>query len=503
MIRDGVGQGKAAAGWMGTASRSAEKRQNLRHRIWEKGYQRLSSKRGASLAVALLGFLLCATVGSVVLAAASASMGRTEKPDSDADLQRYSLESAAAFILEEMQKPEASSNHGESTEAGNASSDEETRASQTFQFTQEWYEKTAKVSMISLKKDGGSITLRVDKDSNDYTEGPTVRVGGDPILLLDQKETEARVRNLPDPATYSYGANTISLSDYQEYKDVVEQEDANKFQYQTKFFQSAGNNLSPTDHTVNTNNGTSPISSLQDLRDVCAEQICRHFYYEMIQADNAESGEPDNSSWEERGTPPARRWTQLVAGKTYCVTMKNVRIEAAGTGNGTESGGTGTIYPVFADVTMDQNFNLTFHLYCGSREDGTLENATAEKSMLNLYVCFPCDEAATKTAYTSTSTSDQKDLDDPLILVSTETFTFTGSFNPEDIPKNSENGSSKVTVSETQVTDSDDPSATVTTYTVTTEEKLPRTRTVVTTKRSVTLPVTWKQGVISTKEPQY
>ena len=88
-------------------------------------------------------------------------------------------------------------------------------------------------------------------------------------------------------------------------------------------------------------------------------------------------------------------------------------------------------------------------------------------------------------------------------LVSTETITFTGTFNQEDIPKNSENGGSKVTVSEPQVTEGDDPSATVTTYTVTTEEKLTRTRTVVTTKRSVTLPVTWKQGVISTKKPEY
>ena len=501
MKRDSVGQGKACAGQMGTASCSAEKRQNLRHRIWEKGYQRLNSKRGASLAVALLGFLLCATVGSVVLAAASASMGRTERPDSDADLQRYSLESAAAFILEELQKPKALSTPGESTEGGKASSDEETRASQTFQFTQSWYEKTAKVSMISLKKDSdGKNSLRVDKDSDDYTEGPTVRVGGDPILLLDQKTEEGK-RSLPYPATYSFGEHTVTLSDYAEYMDVVEKEDNNKFQYQTEFFQGAGNNLSSKNNTVNTN--TTSISSLQDLRDVCAEQICRHFYYEMIQAGDAKSEEPVDSSWGESGTPAAQRWTQLVAGKTYCVTMRNVRIEVAGTGNETESGDQGTIYPVFADVTMDQNFNLTFHPYCGSREDGTLEKVSADNSMLNLYVSFPCDTAVTKTAYTSTSTSESTELLPSLTLVSTETITFTGPYDRADIPKNSENGDSKVTVSDPQVTEGDDPSATVTTYTVTTEEKLTRTRTVVTTERSVTLPVTWKQGVISTKEPEY
>ena len=483
---------------MGTASCSAEKRQNLRHRIWEKGYQRLNSKRGASLAVALLGFLLCATVGSVVLAVASASMGRTERPDSDADLQRYSLESAAAFILEELQKPKAPGTPGESTEGGKASSDEETRASQTFQFTQSWYEKTAKVSMISLKKEGDEISSRVDKDSNDYTEGPTVRVGGDPILLLDQKKTEEREPSLPYPATYSYGEHTVTLSDYAEYMDVVEKEDNNKFQYQTEFFQNAGNNLSSKNNTVNTNNNANPISSLQDLRDVCAEQICRHFYYEMIQAGDAKSGEPDDSSWGESGTPAAQRWTQLVAGKTYCVTMRNVRIEVEGTGKETESGDQGTIYPVFADVTMDQNFNLTFHLYCGSREDGTLEYVSEDNSMLNLYVSFPCDTAVTKTAYTSTSTSEPNKLS-PLMLVSTETITFTGPYDRADVP----NGSDTVTVKGPDVTEGDDPSATVTTYTVTTEEELSRTRTVVTTNRSVTLPVTWKQGVISTKKPEY
>ena len=51
---------------------------------------------------ALLLFLICATVGSVILAAAASSMGRTSSPDTDANRQRYSLESASRVIINDI-----------------------------------------------------------------------------------------------------------------------------------------------------------------------------------------------------------------------------------------------------------------------------------------------------------------------------------------------------------------------------------------------------------------
>ena len=65
----------------------------LRKRIFNK----LSSARGASLTMALLLFLVCAVVGSVVLAAGTAAAGRiSERAQSD---QRYFAVTSAAELL--------------------------------------------------------------------------------------------------------------------------------------------------------------------------------------------------------------------------------------------------------------------------------------------------------------------------------------------------------------------------------------------------------------------
>lgn len=471
----------------------------MRHCVFQKIHNRFLSSRGASLAVALLGFLFCATVGSVVLAAASVSMGRTTKPDSDADMQRYSLESAAAFILEEVQNSPSSKKQNE----------------QTFTFSQNWYYTTARADYISLKMgEDGTISDHVKRGSDEYAEGPTIKVGGDAILALDQKpsnNSSADSENTSSNSTSKFldGTN-IPLSCYPEYNNLLESNNNNAFKYQTNLFQAAGQNLNSSDHDVNTNNLTSSISSLQDLRNVCAEQICRHFWWEMAQADPEDANsDQDDSNWGENGTPTARNWSRIVEGKTYSVTMQGVRIEVTseeGTiiGNKEEGSDTRTIYPVYADVTMDQNFNLTFHLYCGSKEDGTLDDPDAEKSMLNLWVSFPCDDQKTKTAYTTNSSETDSGLN-PLYLVSTRTVRFTGSYQSADAPAPSDDGSVKVTVTGPvkENENENDPSQTVSVYTVTTEEKLSGQMHVVMTERGVDLPVTWKPGTILAKAPQY
>lgn len=60
-------------------------------------YKKFISREGASLAVALLLFLVCAMVGSVVLAGASASAGRLSQRR-QLQQERYALESAADMI---------------------------------------------------------------------------------------------------------------------------------------------------------------------------------------------------------------------------------------------------------------------------------------------------------------------------------------------------------------------------------------------------------------------
>ena len=59
--------------------------------------EKLKSESGASLALALLFFLICAVIGSVVLSAATASSGRLSNI-ADNDQRYYSVTSAAVLV---------------------------------------------------------------------------------------------------------------------------------------------------------------------------------------------------------------------------------------------------------------------------------------------------------------------------------------------------------------------------------------------------------------------
>lgn len=63
---------------------------------------RLKREDGASLAAALLFFVLCGVGASIILAAASASSGKMEQVPA-ADQKRFAVESAAAFLRDEFQ----------------------------------------------------------------------------------------------------------------------------------------------------------------------------------------------------------------------------------------------------------------------------------------------------------------------------------------------------------------------------------------------------------------
>ena len=63
--------------------------------------KKLNSQRGASLTFALLLFLVCAVVGSVVLVAGTAASGRLSKT-AEMDQRYYSVTSAADFLTQEL-----------------------------------------------------------------------------------------------------------------------------------------------------------------------------------------------------------------------------------------------------------------------------------------------------------------------------------------------------------------------------------------------------------------
>lgn len=66
---------------------------------------RLKQENGASLALALLFFVICGMAASVILAAASATAGKMEQIPS-ADQKRFTVESAAAFLRDELMSTE-------------------------------------------------------------------------------------------------------------------------------------------------------------------------------------------------------------------------------------------------------------------------------------------------------------------------------------------------------------------------------------------------------------
>ena len=69
--------------------------------------RKIEDRSGASLSVALLFFLVCAIVGSILIAAASVAMGRMKNID-QGEQDRYACDSAMELIAEKMQGGEIS-----------------------------------------------------------------------------------------------------------------------------------------------------------------------------------------------------------------------------------------------------------------------------------------------------------------------------------------------------------------------------------------------------------
>ena len=87
---------------------------------------KIRSRRGASLTFALLLFLVCAVVGSVVLVAGTAASGRMSQI-AEMDQRYYSVNSAARLLIELMEKYEIRAQKKEvaAPESGDDSTDTE------------------------------------------------------------------------------------------------------------------------------------------------------------------------------------------------------------------------------------------------------------------------------------------------------------------------------------------------------------------------------------------
>lgn len=86
---------------IGAESFDAHKSSRRQGNPLRKVHAKLHSSEGASLSVALLFFIVCAVVGSVILAAASSSMGRM-KNLRETDREREMLSSAARLVVDKL-----------------------------------------------------------------------------------------------------------------------------------------------------------------------------------------------------------------------------------------------------------------------------------------------------------------------------------------------------------------------------------------------------------------
>ena len=76
-----------------------------RPEIWKQVFRCMKNQDGASLMAALLFFVFCGVGASIVLASASASAGKIRHLPRG-DQKRYAVDSAAAFLRDELQKTE-------------------------------------------------------------------------------------------------------------------------------------------------------------------------------------------------------------------------------------------------------------------------------------------------------------------------------------------------------------------------------------------------------------
>ena len=76
-----------------------------RPEIWKQVFRRMKNQDGASLMAALLFFVFCGVGASIILASASASAGKIRNLPGE-DQKRYAVDSAAAFLRDELQKTE-------------------------------------------------------------------------------------------------------------------------------------------------------------------------------------------------------------------------------------------------------------------------------------------------------------------------------------------------------------------------------------------------------------
>lgn len=312
---------------------------------------KLQSENGASLMVALLFFVMCASVGSIILAAASASAGRISKVDTLANRQRYALISAAQLIEADMNDS----------------------ASMTFP-QQNWTLRTYRIDTILADTDEDDEDENDSEDAADSKEsagkvnenhnwiisGDTSKAGGNYILPVDLTEVP-----VDDETYYNYdGLEKLSYAWKQDpmYEDSISD---------TKI------------------DGSKLTNGFSDVRQILADKVYRHYWNQIAQGTDQEGGD---YFWSSDINGTSVKWSSIAKSEPYQVGMDGLRI----TLNEQDHN---RLVPVYMDITMDQDFKITARLYPGTEEstDKTAPDLASlrDNALITLYLTVPGDGTIT------------------------------------------------------------------------------------------------------------
>lgn len=242
---------------------------------------KLQSDSGATLAAALLIFLMCAVVGAIVLTTATVSSGRAGKADTQANRQRYSLESTKDVIVSELQ------------------GDDNNR----LDLTTRWHFSYAQdAATQEIKVTSGTVNPKVDSESVQFTTGHTSSDAA--ALQTDLSNCES------------------ALNGHMDFKT---------------------------------------------LRDYMAENIYLHYWNAYLPNLNIEEVHDAESEY------VFADWTSFVSGQGDAYSCSNCTKtddnNAVITIYPENTDAQEKIYPVYATVHMNANYQLIIHLYCCSDPD--------------------------------------------------------------------------------------------------------------------------------------
>ncbi len=258
--------------------------------------------------VALLLFLMCACVGSVVLAAGATASGRVSSAEEGGNKQRYAVSSAADLIMSQLN----------GTETNQSSRNMTLNQNWTCDYTQSDYD---------YEQDSSSVA--------GYQIGTPEITSGTFVLELDQNDVNGKW-------------NTVVLSQVAGSTEASHTYDMNNYL-------SVDSNHSLSERTKKADN-------IEVLRDMMAYGIYRHYWTNTTDPNQITDG---TDPWQDI-TMGIIEWDSFgfdEGDKAYKIATESsspLKMTVSAEDNSKDV----SIPNVYVEISMDQDFVLKFDLYC-------------------------------------------------------------------------------------------------------------------------------------------